>query len=526
MLRRILSMPVIRWFHAKPKRAVIVFFAALFVLGLTTYRHYGVPYDEGTLDSLARDAHAYVFKGAEWPTNPSWRYHGTLIELPLYVLEEWISPLGSPSSNDKRLYVRHFFGAFLFLVLSAYLMYVHARRATKNIWWGLLGALLFLLLPRIYAHGFYNTRDIPQIAMFALAMFTLLRVLDVHTYSRATLHGIAIALALSLRLSALILLPITFLFLGIEYMRSRQRGTPERALHFIALGATTTAASVLATWLFWPFLWEAPIAHFHEAYAFMSNLGSETFIFGRMYDHFPWFYIPLWIAVTVPVVVFVLCIVGIMTSALGIGMQSKTLSAEARDRLVYLCWLIAPVVAILVSGAGIYLEWRHVFFLAPAIILLALLGFRDLLDWSRPKKWIHTTLIGVLTLQLCATGFWMMRNHPHQFMYYSIPLKIAVPLFLPDYWALSYRTTSEKALELAPARIFTLYSDENVAYQNMYTVFPVSLTRAMRVPSPEEAMLVMTRSPEIAKNLEPLHLVQVDGVTINGVYKGGQYPLR
>jgi hypothetical protein len=46
----------------------------------------------------------------------------------------------------------------------------------------------------------------------------------------------------------------------------------------------------------------------------------------------------------------------------------------------------------------------------------------------------------------------------------------------------------------------------------------------MRVPTPEEAALIMTRDPNIAKNWKPLSLIQVDGVTINGVYKGGAYP--
>lgn len=45
----------------------------------------------------------------------------------------------------------------------------------------------------------------------------------------------------------------------------------------------------------------------------------------------------------------------------------------------------------------------------------------------------------------------------------------------------------------------------------------------MRVPTPGEAVLVMTRMSEIAKDLEPLYQVTVGGVVINGVYKGGMY---
>jgi hypothetical protein len=87
----------------------------------------------------------------------------------------------------------------------------------------------------------------------------------------------------------------------------------------------------------------------------------------------------------------------------------------------------------------------------------------------------------------------------------------------------SYRTAARAALDLQPTGIITMYSDENVAFQNMYTVYPESLARVMRVPTIAEASLVLTRSKDIAKDLEPLKLIQVDGVTMNGVYKGGAY---
>ena len=525
MLRRLMHLPGIHFLRARPKVVVALFFIALFTLGLCTYRHYGVPYDEGTLDSLSRDSYAYVFRGAPWPTEKAWRYHGTLVELPLFGLAEWLTPLGNIQENYKRLYVRHFYGAYVFWFLSAFLVFAHARRFFKSYWWGLLAVILFLLLPRIYAHGFYNTRDIPQIAMFALAMLTLLRLLDHRTYLRAAVHGVAIALALSLRMSALILLPITVLFLGLEYVRGRQMGLQQRIQEYIAQCALVLITAAICTWMFWPFLWEHPVEHFLEAYRFMSSLADgDTLFLGKVYHGLPWLYIPVWIAVTIQPATFLLCCTGMVTSTIGIFVQWRNISAEARDRLVYLSWLLLPVFAILISGSGIYLEWRHVFFLSPAIILLAVIGFKDLLDWSRNKKIIHGILVGLLTLQIAATGFWMVRNHPHEFMYYSIPLKTAVPLFLPDYWALSYRAASKRVIELAPTKISTVYSDENVAFQNLYTIFPESLSRMMRVPTPEEAALIMTRDPNIAKNWKPLSLIQVDGVTINGVYKGGAYP--
>lgn len=523
MLRWILHSPIVHFFRAHPKRAAMLFFAALFVLGAVCVRQYGVPYDEGTMDSLAHDSYSYVFRGGEWPTTNAWRYHGTFVELPLYALEEWASPADHPATIYKRVFVRHFFGAFLFLFLSTLVVFAHARRQFKTIWWGLLGALLFLLLPRIFAHGFYNTRDIPQIALFGLAMLTLLKLLDTRTISSAFLHGLAIAMALALRMSALILVPITMGFLILEYLRADEHADTMPFFSYVTLGAVTMLTTVFAVWAFWPFLWSAPIAHFLEAYRFMSSLGSNVVFLGKTYEHLPWLYVPVWIAVTIPPVTLLLCVTGVITSAIGIWLQARKLNAEARDRLLYLCWLILPVLAIHLSGAGIYLEWRHVFFLAPAIILLALMGLKDLLDWSAPKKWIHGGLIGIVTLQIGVTGFWMIRNHPHEFMYYSIPLKTAVPMFLDDYWALSYRTAARAALDLQPTGIITMYSDENVAFQNMYTVYPESLARVMRVPTIAEASLVLTRSKDIAKDLEPLKLIQVDGVTINGVYKGGAY---
>ena len=505
----------------------MTFFALFAVIGLLSYRDYGIPYDEGIMDALGRDSYNYVFNGDEWPTNEDWRHHGTFIELPIYAIQKLFVDPTDPERVYVRVWIRHFL-TFITFFLATLTFFFLARRHFKNTWYALLCCLMFVLTPRIFAHGFYNSRDIPQLMLFTLGILTMLRLLEQPTPGRAVVHGVVMACALATRLTAMILPVFTILLLVLEMIRMPEH-RKELLRTSLKIVPTFFIVMVVMTWALWPFLWEQPITHFLEAYRFMSTLGgSAVELLGKTYDGMPWHYPFVWIAATVPVIYTLFFLIGIVTILVELIRSFTRLTERHRNELLFLLWFFLPIVSLWVTGAGIYNEWRHLFFIYPAFLLIAVTAVRQTLMFSRtltlwPKRIVSGAVIGLVTLQMLLTGAWMLRNHPFENVYFSIPSTWVEGNFYLDYWALSYKQAMEVILNDASDEYITVYSDENVAFINAYNLYPFTQGRLLRAEEIGEAQYVVTRDPAMLGELPILTPIRMDRMLINAVYKGPKY---
>ncbi len=508
---------------ARERRAALLFFGSVLLIGLLSFRQYGIPTDEGTMDSLGRDAYDYVFRGAEWPENPAWRYHGTVVELPLQIIENAVAAPDDVPHVYRRVYVRYF-AVFLLWFAGLVALYALARRHFDSWRWALVTCAMYFLTPRFFAHSFYNSRDIPATTFFVLGMLTLLRMGEKRTVRSAILHGIATALALALRMPALILVVLTLLYLGMDVVSRLLTQSSLRLRQTLLLASVYLAVTAMATVAFWPFLWQHPFAHFVEAYRFMSSLGGETVLFGHTYAHMPWSYIPAWMLITTPVLYTAFFLCGFLLLLAALIRHPLRMIIHAREDLLMAAWFVLPILSVVLSGAGIYNEWRHVYFVYPAFLLVAVSGMWRALDWCRTKRnpLLRQLVPVALGVQLSLTGLWMLRNHPLEFAYFSLPTRVIDAVFTPgrvDYWGLSYREAVRYVLTHNQG-VVSIYSPENIAFQNAYNVFPTSLSRIMRVPTPEEAMYVLVSSPDAAGGLPVEREIRVDGHYLSGVYRG------
>ncbi|MDB4978764.1 MAG: glycosyltransferase family 39 protein [Candidatus Peribacteria bacterium] len=498
------------------------FFVLVFAIGVFSFRQFGVATDEGTMDSLGRDTYNYVFHGAEWPTNPAWRYHGTAVELPLQIAQNIAAPADDQRTTYKRVFTQHFF-TFLLSFAGLVTLYFLARKHFGSREWALLTCVLLFLSPRFFAQSFYNSRDIPELVFFTLSMLTLLWLSERRTYKSAVIHGVATALALAVRMPALIILVLTTLYLGLDaleqWLAEKKTGMQRSAILF-AVYLLTVA---VATTIFWPFLWTHTATHFLEAYRFMSSLGANMSFMGHTYTSTPWQYVPVWIFLTVPPLYSVFFLAGIVSLSVSGMRHGKNMLPARKNELLFAAWFFLPIISIVVTKAGIYNEWRHVLFIYPAFLLMAVGGIRHLSAWIEKHHAYKTAEVMsiALALQLLLTGFWMIRNHPLEFAYFSLP-KSMVETFTPgrvDYWGLSYREAVKYLMDHNTG-IMSVYSPENIAYQNAYNIYPDSLKRMMRVPTADEAMFVVVSSPEDAKGLTLVRGITVDGHFLSGIYQG------
>ncbi len=512
----------LRWLDNE-QRTTRAFFAITLLIGLLSFRQFGVPVDAGTMDSLGRDAYAYVFLGAEWPENPAWRYHGTAVELPLQIIQNFVADPENKPTMNRRLFTQHV-AIFLIFWAGMIALYALAKRRFDSWKWALLACLLLFVSPRIFAHAFYNSRDIPVMTLFTVSMLTLSRLSDRRTYTTAIIHGIASGAALGIRIPALIIPALTVAYLVHDALRDRWTDNVQSMRKTVSLSVIYAAALCITVYCLWPFLWSSPLSHFAEAYSFMSSLGQETVFLGRTYFSTPWHYIALWILITVPLCFSLFFLVGaceILFSAIRHPIASIL---RRQHDVLFFAWFMLPILAIVITGAGIYNEWHHIYFVYPAFVLIAVSG----VQWTTAQlhtRW-NATIAGIpsllIGLQLLATTGWMVWNHPMEFAYFSIPSSIVQHYFIPpraDYWGLSYREAIRSLLQ-EHTGIISIYSPENIAFQNAYNVFPESLGRIMRVPTINDAMYVLVPDPSLAEGLPLVRELRVDNLYLSGVYKG------
>lgn len=489
----------------------------LFALtGLFSFRDFGIPYDEGTLSQLGMESYQYVFEGAEYPADPHFRYHGTAVELPIQIAGKIFG-----ITNDVTMAGFRRFVVFSFFFLAVASFFVLAKKLFGDWKLALIGSVLFVLSPRVFAHGFYNSRDIPTMAMFTLAGVTLLRLLEKKTILRAVVHGLVCGYALGIRMPSLFLVGLTGLFLLIDLWRSNT------LKQTIIVSGAFLLATAFTTYLVWPLLWANPIGHFRDALSFMSDLGGQGIPFlGVTYETLPWRYIPGWIVLTTPLLYSILFIVGVIISIID-AIQSRGRTLVTPRTLLPLVWFFLPIAILVLGKSVIYQEWRHVLFLYPAFLLLVLTGLAAILNristlQSRP---LALAWLVLLVVPVASTTVWMLRNHPHHTVYYAVPRSWISDALDLDYWGLSSKQAVAWIDTHDDRALVTYGSDQNIVLLNGRVFFtPGGKMRLVPVTNASVAdYLITVHQPGVEnpyENQEELYAITIDGMKIASVYEG------
>ena len=518
-------------------------FGLLALLGVALTRDYGMGWDEPAERLNAFVSAKYVAlrlapalarrqpRLAEIPELHQYHDadHGVLFMLPLVSLEAlWPGP-----DPAEWAYRRHLLGFWLF-VAGAWAVYRLGATRLGSWRWGLVGAGLLVLSPRIFAEAFYNYKDVVFLSLFALAMLTLARVLRRPTAGRAALHALACAAAIDVRAMGVLLplLTVGFGALEMAYRPARRRGLAGALALYLLLAAGLVV-------LGWPYLWENPAGNFIAA---LRSFGQyvkhmDLFYLGRFISiqALPWHYAPVWILITTPVPYVVMFGLGLLATAQAVRRAAPRRwlrrTAARRDLLV-LAWFFGPLLGVMALHSVIYDGWRHLYFVYPAFVLVAGQGLRAL--WRAWQHWrggaarwpAGAAGAGLLLLALAAgtarVGQRIVAEHPFQYAYFSyLPGKVIEANFERDYWGLSTRQGLEWLLAHDARPEITVGMDPRTATTlliNLKMLPPAARARIRYVP-PEQAEYYFTiyrwqSGPYPASRGREVHRIRVGGATI------------
>lgn len=437
---------------------VPILFIGLLILGLQIHRDYGVSFDEPAQRLIGvtnLNFVAHKFNISSIINNPSLsqfpsrldqitdRDYGVVFELPAALMEHLLS-----LNDEHEIYFARHLLTFLFFFAGAIAIYRMTVRRFEDWRIGILAITFLILSPRIFADSFYNDKDLVFLSMIAIAMNTTITFIVKPNLKTALINGLSCGLAIDTRIMAVIILILTagiFLIKTFKFEISIQKATLYLSVFFISCAATTV--------LFWPFLWEAPLDNFIQAFQNMAKFRHNPYLIfmgeSIRASDLPWYYIPLWIGITTPILYLVLFFLGVF-AIIGLLIKNKIMlwstDQELQD-LVFLAIFFGPIVAVIFFNSILYNGWRHLYFIYPAFILLSIRGLLFASNYLKRYSFARIVSIFLVSLSCIHTAYWMIKHHPLQNLYFNKLSGDWNRNYEVDYWGLANRTALNKILK-------------------------------------------------------------------------------
>ena len=446
---------------------------ALFAIaGVAVVDDYGVIWDEAIFREMAIANFDYVATGnIDGLYRKDYRYYGIVFEMPLLLAERALG-----LQDTRHIYLTRHLMTHLFFIVGGFVCGMLAYRTLGSRWIALLAMLMFLLHPRLYAHSFFNTRDVPFAVLLLIALYLAHRAFRKDTNGAFLLCGIGAGLAIDARPFALMLLPMIPAMRALDLW---QAGRAERKRILASIGVFVAAALAIM-YIIHPHYWENPL-RFIELIRLMAQHPTivENLFMGEIHisDAVPWNYIPVWFAITAPPAALLLGAVG--CAAVCRQAIARPLAAlrdrEIGFRTLPLSCFALPVVVVIALQSNFYNDWRQMYFLWAPFCLLAAIGLHSIANirinsgiWkigARLPRWVRgggglhmarrALAYGVACVGLLTTLTAMAALHPHQQVYFNALTDTKTPGALAkrydlDYWNVAQRESLEYLLAHYP----------------------------------------------------------------------------
>ena len=441
----------------RPHCVALAVCACFALAGAAVLDDYGIGPDSQWQRRIGSSAisHALSFLGVDYtlvkdytPAAQADSYYGVAFEIPLVLAERLLGLSDTRSIHLTRHIITH-----LFFIAAGFCCYLLAYRLSRSRLLALLALLFFLLHPRIYAHSFLNSKDLPMLSMFVIALYLLERAFRKDTVKAFILLGVAVGLLTNIRIVGAMLFPVVLAMRGLDLASA---AGPEMRKHILTTGAAFALAAILVLYATWPWLWSDPLGHFLDSFAGMARFnnppGGFTLFRGEWISarDAPPDYIPVWFAITTPPLTLALGLAGVIATMGYALARPAALLRNTRLRCGFLllaCFALPPL-AVIILEAVLYNHWRHLYFIYAPFCLLASLGLYWLVStFSRRPRW-RAAVYGLTGVGIGLIALQMVQLHPDQNVYFNFLVDRATPERLRTQFRLDYVWTGHRrALE-------------------------------------------------------------------------------
>ncbi len=462
---------------------LLILLALSFLIGIFTFQDYGMTWDESLYYSYG-EAIGYAYSiperlSGDFDINNAYGAsvgdHKNRGPAYLLVARLPVNALHAITGIDK-VALWHLMNFITFLIGVYYLYKLSLRWLTPK---GAFSAsLLYISQPLLWGHGFINPKDPPFVTVFLATLYYGFRAIDQLSagqtskkiilsqvevrWGQIILVGILMGIATNLRIIA----PLIGVLLLLYALSKRQ---PHILLWFIPV----TLIAMLVTYLTWPYLWDAPIAHFIEVLTLMSNNPTKlkVLFYGNLYPAYdlPVRYLPVLLGITLTEPTWILFGMGLIVAFLR---WTKTDRAW-HDLGILLLFFGFMVSYVLLLRPPMYDGYRHFLFILPPVFIITGFAFEQIYEWlGKEKHWLHAVTL-LIIIALGADG--IKKLHPYEYAYYNNIVggtSGAEGTFETEYWLTCYKEAVEEFNDFAPngatltvhrePRIAAYYAAENI----------------------------------------------------------------
>ena len=386
------------------------------------------------------------------------RYYGAVFEAPLALLER------IPGLEDARdVSLSRNFLTHLFFLASGVFCYLLVLRLFGSRALALVAMILFLLHPRLYAHSFFNSKDVPFLAAFMITLYLAHRAFRRETLGAFLLCGAGVGLLVNLRVMGVVLFAAVFALRALDLSFGGSAEARKRAL---LTGGGFTLAALLTYYGSLPVLWTDPVGRFAEL---VRTLGAHPTAWFHLFrgewlysaNGPPLEYVPVWVGITTPPATLLLAMAGAVALALRAIRRPGNVLRDGPLRFGILLAALpaATTAAVVVLENNVYHDWRQLYFLYAPLLLLAVFGLHGIMVLAR-GRWPRAGAYALTGAAIAVAVASMVRVHPYEDNHFTLLTDRTTPerpesRYEMDYWGQYLRPVLTAILQDHPSgRVF------------------------------------------------------------------------
>jgi tetratricopeptide (TPR) repeat protein len=315
---------------------------------------------------------------------------------------------------------------------------------------GILTMLFLVFSPSWFGHNFANPKDIPfSVGYTAGIYYTLLFLRSLPNPGIKYLLGMALSIgwAMGVRIGGLLLIAYLALFL-LSYVLFTKQVKVAFSGKIIRQIIVVCVVGYAIAILFWPYAHLGVLTQPFEALKVMSHFFVNIPILydgNRMLSNqVPWYYIPRYMAYTMPLIVMAGTVLGLI----GVAILYKKNRKLFIFSLFVLFSVVFPLAYAINKHSSLYDGWRHFLFIYPPLVVIAALGWNLLVSSSQKAISYGAAILVAAGLVLPAK--FTFANHPYESLYYNEiagGLKGIYGKFDTDYYMLGIKDATQWLLK-------------------------------------------------------------------------------
>ncbi|MCF8423643.1 MAG: glycosyltransferase family 39 protein [Bacteroidia bacterium] len=437
-----------------PEHILLSLFA---IVGVITLNSYGYAWDERDQREIGLTCYNYIFNNNLQYLSLGSRDHGAIFELFLVIIEKLLR-----LTSDHDIYIMRHLVSHLFFLLSAFYLYKLIVFIYNNNKLAVFGFLLLVINPTIYGHSFFNSKDVTFLSMLIICFYQFAISFKYKKVYQFILLALFSSFLVNIRIMGILFVSFVLFFLLIDFLAIlKEKGAVKKYILLFVLFGSATIIFTIGTW---PLLWEHPLDNFLYAVKNLSKFpwpGNVLFNGKLTSAHdLTWTYIPTWFIINTPIMYLLLGFSGLILFLLQLLKVFAKIDLKMIDKnnLLYVFSFLVPVFVVIFLNSVLYDSWRHLFYIYPAFIMLAVY----FINYCLNTKFIKVVFI-MTALSISATSFYIITYFPFHHVYFNPIIAFKKNEFIRknydmDYWGVGYNKALEYILQIDNKRKIFVYA--------------------------------------------------------------------